>query len=62
MSNENITHEIKEYAEICRGIVVKIYNRDIATGIYDENSAKNMEHALAQYWLSLEIMKLEREE
>lgn len=40
MSNENITHEIKEYAEICRGIVVKIYNRDIATGIYDENSAK----------------------
>nr|DAM95649.1 MAG TPA: hypothetical protein [Caudoviricetes sp.] len=61
MSSEKVTHEIKEYADICRGIVVSIYNRNIATGDYDEKKAQNMEHALSQYWLSLEIMKLEKE-
>lgn len=61
MSNENITPEIMEYAEICRTIVVQIYNRAILDGEYGESDLADMGYALARYRTCLEIMKLEKE-
>lgn len=61
MSNENITPEILEYADICRRIMVGIYRDGILTGDFDEEDTSGMEKALSQYRLCLEIMKLEKE-
>lgn len=61
MSNENITLEIKEYADVCRQIASRIYKECILAGDYDEQTVESMERALSQYRQCLEIMKLEKE-
>lgn len=59
MSNENITPEIKEYADICRRMMVEIYQNGILAGKYDDNMAARFDKAMCQYRICLEIMKLE---
>ena len=61
MSNENITSEIKEYADLCRKFAVGILKGDLLKGCDDKYKAEKMKAALAHYRLCLEIMKLEKE-
>lgn len=46
MSNENITPEIKEYADICRRMMVEIYQNGILAGKYDDNMAARFDKAM----------------
>lgn len=61
MSNENITPEIREYAEFCRKFAIDIL-KDPALKYYDSKyRTEKVGAALSQYRLCLEIMKLEKE-
>ena len=46
MSNENITPEIREYADICRRMMVEIYQNGILAGKYDDNMAARFDKAM----------------